>query len=164
MRVPCTPPMLAPWPLPNVWEGTTVENAAALPRVADLLATPAAVRFLSCEPLLGPLDLDPPHCEHCNDTEEKVWSEAWCCCDSECVYRGWLDGPLPTIDWVICGAESGTGARPMSDDWMRSIRDQCQAAGVPYFGKQRTVKGRPIPFEAWPSDLQVKQMPEVRNG
>jgi len=106
------------WPLPNVWLGVSVEDQArADERIPDLLATPGAVRFLSCEPLLGPVDL-------------KGW-----------IYRGW-DGdirharPAASISWVIAGGESGSGARPMHPDWARSLRDQCAAAGVPFLFKQ----------------------------
>lgn len=98
------------WPLPNVWLGVSVENQRwADIRIPALLDTPAAVRFLSCEPLLGPVTLDP-------------WGG---------------DGPPPAgLHWVICGGESGPGARPMHPDWARSLRDQCVAAGVPFLFKQ----------------------------
>lgn len=103
-------------PLPNVWLGTTVENqAAADERIPHLLSTPAAVRFVSCEPLVGAVDLS------------GYMDEGWFYNEEP------LDGPL---DWVIAGGESGPGARPMHPDWARSLRDQCQAAGVPFFFKQ----------------------------
>lgn len=92
------------WPVPNVWLGVSAEDRKyGLPRIDDLRETPAAVRFLSCEPLLEDL--------------------------------GTVD--LTGIDWVIAGAESGHGARPMNEDWVRSLRDQCADAGVPFFYKQR---------------------------
>jgi protein gp37 len=105
------------WPWPNVWLGTSVENQRyADLRIPHLLATPAAVRFLSIEPLLGPVDLSP-------------WiSEWWRDADSSEVKRA--------LDWVICGGESGPGARPMHPQWVRDLRDQCVAAGVPWFFKQ----------------------------
>lgn len=90
------------WPLPNVWLGTSVENAEQLWRIDELRSVPAAVRFLSIEPLIG--DLGTVN----------------------------LDG----IDWVIGGGESGPNARPMKPAWARSLRDQCVAAGVPFFFKQ----------------------------
>lgn len=94
------------WPLPNVWVGVSVEDQKwADIRVPALLDTPAAVRFLSCEPLLGPIDL-----------------------------ASYIGGRL--ISWVIVGGESGPRARPMHPDWARSLRDQCTAAGVPFFFKQ----------------------------
>lgn len=94
----------------NVWLGTSVENQqVANERIPLLLETPAAVRFLSCEPLLGPVNLSMR-----TDCFEMV----------------------PGIDWIITGGESGPHARPMHPDWARSIRDQCQVAGVPFFFKQ----------------------------
>jgi len=119
------------WPLPNVWLGTSVENqATADERIPHLLATPAAVRFLSCEPLLDPLQL-----------------------------AGWLPAG-EGIDWVIVGGESGPRARPMELAWVRAIRDQCAAASVPFFMKQITERGRKVPFDEWPEDLKVREWPE----
>lgn len=108
---------LRTWPLPNVWLGVSVEDQTrADERIPDLLATHAAVRFLSCEPLLGPVDLvGPPH-------------------DSEFDYLG--SGVGANIDWVIAGGESGPKARPSHPDWFRSLRDQCAAANVPFHFKQ----------------------------
>lgn len=100
-----------PFPLPNVWLGVSVEDQRrADERIPDLLATPAAVRWLSCEPLLGPVDL-------------VQFKPDW---------GYWLDN----LDWVVAGGESGPGARPMHPDWARTLRDQCAAAGVPFFFKQ----------------------------
>lgn len=97
-----------PWN--NVWIGTTVENQEyADKRLPQLLAIPAVVRFLSCEPLLGPIDLT------------MFFADATC-------RRG--------LPWVIVGAESGGRARPCETAWIRSIRDQCLAAGAPLFLKQ----------------------------
>jgi len=107
-------------PLPNVWLGTSVENqAAADARIPHLLRCPAAVRFLSCEPLLGPVDLK-------NITGG----------GSRYQVLEPVPGHRPRIDWVITGGESGPGARPMHPDWARSLRDQCAAAEVPFFFKQ----------------------------
>jgi len=107
----------AAWPPPNVWLGVSVENQKwADIRVPALLATPAAVRWLSCEPLLGPVDL----IRAVNKLD-------------------WLDPASLQpggIDWVVAGGESGRGARPMHPDWARSLRDQCARSGVPYFFKQ----------------------------
>ena len=105
---------LRSWPLPNVWLGTSVsDQGSADARIPDLLATPASVRFISAEPLLGPVDLT-------------RWSG--------------IEGDGGTmgfgIDWVIVGGESGRQARPMHPDWARSLRDQCVAAGVAFFFKQ----------------------------
>ena len=97
------------WPLPNVWFGVSVEDQATMDeRSPLLLQTPAAVRYVSYEPAIGPLRFDP------------VWD----------VTGTW------GIDWVIAGGESGPGARPMHLDWARSVRDQCQTAGVPFYFKQ----------------------------
>ena len=113
-------------PLPNVWLGVSVEDQTrADQRIPDLLATPAAVRWISAEPLLGPVDLQ--HIEY---------------------YPGFLldgltgksqDGVCPDgpgLDWIVGGGESGKSARPMHPDWARSLRDQCAAADVPFFFKQ----------------------------
>ena len=111
------------WPLPNVWLGVSVENqAAADERIPLLLKTPAAVRFVSCEPLLEEVDLT-------HDLDG---------------YRGEEESIANTINWVICGGESGPDARPMHPDWVRSLRDQCQDAGVPLFFKQWGEWGLPI--------------------
>lgn len=111
--------MAQEWPLPNVWVGVSVEDQnAADERIPYLQQTPAAVRFVSCEPLLGPVDLEPY-------------------LDNAFIYETEHSGyTYPALDWVICGGESGPGARPMHPDWARSIREQCQAANVPFFFKQ----------------------------
>ena len=113
-------------PLPNVWLGVSVEDQRrADERIPDLLETPATIRFISAEPLLGPVDLE--HIEY---------------------YPGFLKNALtgkeqgghcpdgPGLDWVIVGGESGPNARPMHPDWARSLRDQCADAGVPFLFKQ----------------------------
>jgi protein gp37 len=136
--------MEAGWPLPNVWLGVSVEDQrAADERIPDLLATPAAVRWLSCEPLLGPVDLTRIKrfpagvCdkEWLNAIEGRSWA-----------YPGRLLEPASRIDWVVAGGESGPGARPMHPDWARSLRDQCAAAGVPFLFKQWGEWG---PIDAW---------------
>ncbi|WP_109507321.1 DUF5131 family protein [Nocardioides speluncae] len=105
------------WPLPNVWLGVSVEDQQRADlRIPALLDTPAAVRFLSCEPLLGRVDL-----------LEAINQEPLA------AYQFRPGG----IDWVIVGGESGHGARPMHPDWARSLRDQCTKAGVPFHFKQR---------------------------
>jgi protein gp37 len=105
------------WPLTNVWLGVSVEDQrTADERIPLLLQTPAAVRFLSCEPLLSPIDLT-----HVRDA---YWPEQL----NVNAFRG--------IAWVIAGGESGAHARPMDLDWARSLRDQCQAAGVAFYFKQ----------------------------
>jgi hypothetical protein len=115
------------WPLPNVWLGTSVEDQpAADTRIPELLACPAAVRFLSVEPLLGPVDLPiyyPPKCdcETCSKTSVLCTASL---------------ARLEGLDWVICGGESGSGRRPMEMAWAESLYRQCKDAGVAYFFKQ----------------------------
>lgn len=135
---------LPAWPWPNVWLGTTVENQAeADRRIQHLLAVPAAKRFLSMEPLLGPVDLSAAKALPIYREAEHVTVRLHPTTIPGNVFtrpgRGWCrhDGNMqPWIDWVIAGGESGPKARPSHPDWFRSLRDQCQAAGVPYFHKQ----------------------------
>jgi protein gp37 len=119
------------WPLPNLWLGVSVENQQwADIRIPALLDTPAAVRFLSCEPLLGPVKIsffdehddctcagggELPHEPHCGLTPGPAWGN---------------------LHWVIVGGESGRKARPMAPQWATSLRDQCTKADVPFFFKQ----------------------------
>jgi protein gp37 len=132
---------MLPWPWPNLWLGTTVENQAeADRRIPQLLAAPAAKRFLSCEPLLGPVDLSavpyPASCERCDCTRHSPRIDAL---TGSVMHEGRCEGPEAVdcqLDWVIAGGESGPGARPSHPDWFRSLRDQCAAAGVPFFFKQ----------------------------
>lgn len=130
-----------PWPLPNVWLGVSVEDQHwADIRIPALLETPAAVRFLSCEPLLGPIDLWGPIVPGRGRPTLTYWLDG---------RPGWGPeqvGPTgltfqepargPRIDWVIVGGESGPGARAMDPNWARTIRDQCQASHVPFLYKQ----------------------------
>jgi protein gp37 len=118
------------WPLPNVWLGVSVENQeCADDRIPWVLKTPAAVRFLSVEPLLGPVNLAGylAHSIYCGNRPMGGSTELWdyskpCSCEK--------------IHLVIVGGESGPGARPLRPDWVRSIRDQCQARKVNFFFKQ----------------------------
>lgn len=113
----------------NVWLGITVTNQEEADRdIPKLLAMPAAVRFLSMEPLLGPVYLGLCDCDHGSRPGPGGIGGVTC---SHC---GGAGGPM--VDWVIAGGESGPGARPMHSDWARSLRDQCQAAGVPILFKQ----------------------------
>ncbi len=129
------------WPLPNVWVGVSVEDQRwADIRVPALLDTPAAVRFLSCEPLLGPVDLFGPLVDGHHRPRLTYWLHGrpgWGA--EETTPTGLTMRPLttgPRIDWVIVGGESGHGARPMHPAWARQIRDQCTAAEVPFLFKQ----------------------------
>jgi protein gp37 len=112
---------------PNVWLGATVVNQAEADRdIPKLLAVPARVRFLSIEPMLGPVDLT-------NVAPPFVEGREWHGIDVLTPHNRSL---RPCLDWVIAGGESGPHARPMHPDWARSLRDQCAAAGVPYMFKQ----------------------------
>jgi protein gp37 len=120
------------WPLPNVWLGVSVENQQwADIRIPALLGTSAVVRFLSCEPLLGPVDLDLP----------SLRAEG-----AELYTRA------EYIDWVIVGGESGHGARPMHPQWVRGLRDQCRAGGVAFHFKQW---GEWVPEDQAPTDAVI---------
>ena len=121
------------WPLPNLWLGTSVEDQArADERIPLLVDTPAAVRWISAEPLLGSVDL-------------KRWLVCASCADEVGAYKN-EPRPLTTFDvgycgnsrlnWVVVGGESGIGSRPMNPDWVRNIRNDCAAAGVAFFLKQ----------------------------
>lgn len=132
------------FPLPNVWLGVSIENqAAADERIPLLLQTPAAVRFVSCEPLLGPVDLTSlygqisigEHEDLAVDGLSGRYAAAWSGRDT-LTKKPLNEIGAGKLDWVIVGGESGPNARPMHPDWARSIRDQCQAAGVPFFFKQ----------------------------
>lgn len=122
------------WPLPHVWIGVSVENqACANERIPRLLETPAAIRWISAEPLLGPIDLE----EACNIGEERVCAEKWDeMADPHRCLRAMREGSTSLLDWVVVGGESGFKARPMHLDWARSLRDQCETANVPFFFKQ----------------------------
>jgi protein gp37 len=134
---------------PNVWLGTTVENQAeAERRILHLLSIPARVRFLSCEPMLGPI------------------SFRWAKWDT---WRDETGNPRPVVDeydgfrmldWVICGGETGPGARPMHPDWARDLRDQCRSSGVSFFMKQmwgQTKRSMPV----IPDDLLIREFPNA---
>lgn len=138
-------------PIKNVWIGTTVEDQVrADERIPQLLRIPARVRFLSCEPLLGPVNLRLGECtiigrDHSTPDH-----------DSIAVARD------EQIHWVIAGGESGHGARPMHPDWARSLRDQCAAAGVPFLFKQWgeycPAEGRPeaqTHIHRWPDNTSM---------
>ncbi|WP_192183295.1 DUF5131 family protein [Mesorhizobium amorphae] len=109
-------PGVPDWPLPNVWLGVSAERQReADERVPELLATPAAIRFVSAEPLLGPINII-----------DAMWA-------GQDPASSHLE---ETIDWIIVGGESGPDARPMHPAWARSIRDQCHRVSAPFFFKQ----------------------------
>lgn len=139
------------WPLPNVWLGVSVEDqAAADERIPLLLETPAAVRWISAEPLLGPVTfrsytLTGRPCFVCKVENDLGQPRGSMSHPINCGWRHDMErsGKPPQresagagIDWVVVGGESGTNARPMNPDWARSLRDQCAAAGVPFLFKQ----------------------------
>lgn len=126
--------------LPNVWIGTSVERQKeADERIPELLGIPATVRYLSLEPLLGKVDLWGARYRHPTG--------GYICNAFDCGNG---------VNWAIVGGESaGPRARPWDDDWARAIRDECKAAGVPFFMKQVRNKG-PIP-----ADLLVREMPGI---
>jgi protein gp37 len=151
---------------PNVWVGTSVENQeTADARIPALLEIPAAVRFVSAEPLLGPVSMHP----------------RWTSIRSEGQYMNIVECGHGLIDWLIVGGESGPQARPCDVAWVRSLRDQCRAAGVPCFVKQLGAKIRSesnphpgvvlgvttTPLDSkggnpaeWPEDLRVREFPQ----
>lgn len=123
------PPM---WPLPNVWLGVSVEDQKrAEERIPKLLDTPAAIRWISAEPLLGPIDLTDA-CQG-NWFFDALRGTRWHD-DPDCALQ--TEKFSPGLDWVVAGGESGHGARPMHPDWARSLRDQCAAAGISFLFKQ----------------------------
>lgn len=177
------------WPLPNVHLGVSVEDQQRLDRIEHLRATPAALRFLSLEPLLEDLgDITPLLANRYPECGTFVKRGERNCTMPDC------DGhPSGGIDWVICGGESGPDARACNLGWLRSIRNECGAAGVPCFVKQLgkrpylmdlaewTWEQRPHTsvrregghwlllqdakggaMEEWPKELQVRERPEVR--
>lgn len=136
------------WPLPNLHLGVSAEDQKrADQRIPILLDTPAAVRWISAEPLLGPVDLGQwltytcPRCAQASSwTDGRArrlgdeTDEFWCQnCGEESLLE---DCPGPGLGWVVCGGESGPKARPMHPRWARGLRDQCAEAGVPYLFKQ----------------------------
>lgn len=134
-------------PLPNVWMGTSVENQeTADERIPFLLETPAAVRWLSCEPLLGPIELlnFPPKL---TNAREQI-----------------IDTDQHLIDWIVVGGESGPKARPMAAQWALALRKQCRVAGVPFFMKQGSQANWPRyhDFDSFPRSLQVREYPHCQ--
>lgn len=161
------------WPLPNVWLGVSTEDQQrADERIPWLLDTPAAVRFLSCEPLLGAIDLT-----HVNLLAEKDRIDGFPWLDALTGIVAGPDDVLPHLDWVIVGGESGPGPDhrklivrdgegglliwPQSFDWVRSLRDQCTDTGVAFFFKQwggTTPKsgGRELDGRTWDEYPQIR--------
>lgn len=125
--------------LPNVWLGVSAEDDQRwVERVQHLMQCPAVVRFVSAEPLLGPL---------LHDVDDVMFRDD----EGRCV------------DWVIVGAESGPGRRPMDEDWVRDIRDDCNLISVPFFYKQRIENGRKVGLPKLDGEVW-DEFPEVRRA
>jgi len=141
-------------PVENIWLGVSAEDQKwADIRIPALVKTPAAIRFVSAEPLLGPITLHHGHTH----------------CPTHDFSGGFCTGTCPdriTPDWVISGGESGPGARPAHPDWFRQLRDDCTTAGIAYFHKQHgaytPVRDRPQPGDLWvyPDGTSTKWGPE----
>lgn len=153
----------------NVWLGITVVSQEEADRdIPKLLAAPAWMRFLSCEPLLGPLDLT-----HLAATVERSTLYNLNCLNAQYEWSG--PGAHPTVDWVIVGGESGPSARPFTLGWGKDIVRQCRAADVPVFVKQVGAnpvnrEGERCPhihdrkgkvMEEWPEVLRVREFPTI---
>lgn len=126
------------WPLQNVWLGVSVEDQeTANKRIPFLLDTLSAIRFISAEPLLGSINLNRIHESYTgyDGLHTQSWESRLYLHRSKGQTADHLDN-FPKLDWVVVGGESGPNARPMHPDWVRSLRDQCQEAEVPYFFKQ----------------------------
>ncbi|WP_417615386.1 DUF5131 family protein [Parasphingorhabdus sp.] len=136
--------------LRNVWMGVSVEDQKrADERIPDLLATPAAVRWLSMDPLLGPVEIDPTKNEATLRVENRISVSTGARVRSK----------IENLDWIVVGGESGPGAREFDPDWARSIRDQCAAANVPFFMKQMGGANKARMPEI-PGDLMVREYPK----
>lgn len=152
-------------PAPGIWHGVSVEDQpAANRRIPDLIATPSALRWISGEPTIARVNLT------------AISTIRWRGAERLNALTGRLEGlfgdycptRVPALDWVICGGESGPGARPMHPDWARSLRDQCAAAGVPFFFKQW---GAWAPLDPdgdgfWPADKGgcIRLLPDGTRG
>lgn len=137
------------WPLPNLWLGITTENQKRFDeRWGILRQIPAAVRFISVEPLLGKIDILRSAKCSCLQKTDCTWDDLdfdeiglfpplkGYKAKKRCPQCGGTGLTTKLPDWLICGGESGPGARPMHPDWARGLRDQCSAANVPFFFKQ----------------------------
>lgn len=168
-------PLAPNFPLPNVWLGVTCENQkTADERIPLLLKTPAAVRFLSCEPLLEEVDLSAClHLRPCPQHRgEKLAGWGHLPCDCREFFAKHRQQGMPGIDQVIFGGESGPGARECAIEWIRSGVEQCREAGVSVFVKQLgnkpTLNGKPYKvtgkgndFESLPEDLKIREFPKT---
>lgn len=136
------------WPLPNIWLGTSASTQAELDeRWSYLRDTPAALRWLSLEPLLAEVDLG-DHLGHHLGCDGTAYAPAPCDC-----------GLVGRPDWVVLGGETGPGARPMHPDWARKVRDDCEAAGVPFFFKGW---GEQVPASQCSMEVYVREFAGAR--
>jgi protein gp37 len=140
---------------PNLWLGTSIENQAAMVRLNHLRRIPAHILFVSAEPLLGLIGV-----VQCGDCGAHYGVDGRCLCADK-----------NSIGWWIAGGESGPKARPCHPDWARSLRDQCQSAGIDFFWKQwgETVRGDQMPPDEWeaierPDENQLYRLPKKRAG
>jgi len=135
-------------PFPNIWFGVSAENQEMADlRIPILLQIPAAVRFVSCEPLLGPIDIRKATHQHIQDRQRSLnisYAQA------------------VRLDWAVVGGESGHGRRECKLEWVRKIVDQCQLTNTPVFVKQLQIDGKITKdIEGWPEYLRIRQMPIV---
>lgn len=159
------PPAWLKSPPGNVWLGISVVNQVEADRdIPKLLEAPARVRFLSCEPLLGEIDLHPfkkGQCPTCDGDGKQLTLDSQDMDDcQDCRGTGqWPDNP--GLDWVICGGESGSNARFMDYDWAFRIAAACQEMGIAFFMKQGSAKNWPRfkDFESFPKILQIREWP-----
>ncbi len=149
---------------PHIWLGSSIENERYIERAQIVSRLPSSVRFLSCEPLLGPLDIS-------KMLEEKPVPVSPCS-EAGAGEQGKAPSPLPSptgrgrdkhgINWVIVGGESGPRSRPMKKEWVIKIRNQCRRAKVPFFFKQwggtnKKKAGRTLESRTWDEYPQDKQ-------
>lgn len=148
--------MLSAWPLPNVHVGVSVENQeAANERIPLLLQCPAAVRWVSVEPLLEPVDLT------AIGDDEELFDIRYNALTGTLSSAPMDTGGRP-LDWVVVGGESGEGARECDVEWIRSIVRQCQTAGTPVFVKQLGgVRDKRGDIDRFPADIQIRQFPKA---
>jgi len=140
----------------NVWLGVSVESQEyADSRIPKLCEIPAAIKFLSCEPLLGPIRLPEEflRCPTCGYSRDDVGMQ---------MDHHLCQGPGPRMGWVITGCESGDARRKMQDEWAEGITDQCRSTGIPIFNKQVEVNGRvEHDMSKFPPPLRFQELPHV---
>ena len=153
-------------PLPNCWLGTSIENQDAIERVEHLRQTPAAARFLSVEPMIGPVDLTPfIGCGRMSNEMAAIVREqigVASLMNSVNATMGKAQADFRQNLWVVVGCESGPKRRPCNEEWARSLVEQCKAAGVACYVKQLDIGGKVVhDMEKFPTDLQIRQLPKA---